>query len=412
MPAEFHDFCIIGGGIVGLATALRLHEARPEASILILEKENALGKHQTAHNSGVIHAGIYYKPGSFKAALCRRGAAEMKVFCTRHSIPFKSCGKLVVATHEGELERLGELAINAGKNEIEVHTLDERALRELEPNVVGKAALLIPQSGIVDYGRVCAVMGEVLRRDGVSILLNTEVTHFQERQDHVEIQAGNRRWLARQLVVCGGLQADRLAKMGGLPADFRIVPFRGEYYAVRPEKHDFVRHMIYPVPDPSLPFLGIHLTPTIDGELTVGPNAVLGFSREGYLRNSVNLTDLRSVLSFPGFWKMTGQHWRSGLTEMGDSYFKSRYVRKVQRYCPAIVADDLVPLEAGIRAQAIDPDGTLQHDFVFLSSKRTLHVGNAPSPAATSSLAIGQMVVERLLDTEKSREPMAATQAV
>lgn len=390
-----YDVCIIGGGIVGLATArafLRLH---PGARVVLLEKEGALAVHQTGHNSGVIHAGIYYKPGSLKAELCRQGAAATKAFCREHGIPFEECGKLVVATDALELQRMDALAKNARLNGIPFDSLDETALRQAEPEIRGLGAIFVPSSGIVDYRKVCLAMAaEITAADGV-IEFGVRVDRIVETGQEVTIGARTQAWTADRLVACGGLQSDRLATLAGMTIAHQIVPFRGEYYRVRPEKSGIVRHMIYPVPDPDLPFLGIHLTPMMGGALTVGPNAVLGMAREGYPRFSVNAADMRAYLGFPGFWRVMRQNWRSGLGEMRRSLFKSLYLKECQKYCPSLTEADLLPYEAGIRAQAVMKDGTLVHDFLFLASDRMLHVCNAPSPAATSAIPIGDMIARR-----------------
>jgi L-2-hydroxyglutarate oxidase len=390
-----YDICVIGGGIVGLATALELSRLQPGARIVVLEKESVLAKHQTGHNSGVIHAGIYYKPGSLKADLCRRGAEATKAFCRENGISFETPGKLVVATNDLELSRMQALAANAALNGIAVETLDAEALRRMEPNVRGLGALFVRESGIVDYRLVCRAMAEKIRAAGGVIEMGVLVDGIAEDATGVTIRAGERRWRAERLVVCGGLQSDRLARLAGLEIEHQVIPFRGEYYLVRPEKSGIVTRMIYPVPDPDLPFLGIHLTPMVGGALTVGPNAVLGLAREGYARFSVDLRDLASFLRFPGFWKLIAKNWQSGISEMRNSLSKTRYLAECQKYCPSLQESDLLPYEAGIRAQAVMRDGTLVHDFLFLNTARMLHVCNAPSPAATSALPIGEMIARR-----------------
>jgi L-2-hydroxyglutarate oxidase len=392
-----YDFCIIGGGIVGLATARELTRLQPGARIVLLEKENTLAVHQTGHNSGVIHAGIYYKPGSLKADLCRRGAEATKAFCLAKGIPFETPGKLVVATDDLELSRLDALASNARQNGIEIEPLDEVELHRREPNIRGLGAIFVPSSGIVDYRAVCRAMAEDITEAGGVIDVGVKVDGITETGDSVSVRAGERSWTAKKLIACAGLQSDRLARLAGLAITHQIVPFRGEYYMVRPEKSRIVRHLIYPVPDPDLPFLGIHLTPMIGGALTVGPNAVLGMAREGYARFSVSATDVLAYVRFAGFWRVMRQHFRSGLGEMRRSLSKSLYLKECQKYCPALTESDLLPHEAGIRAQAVMEDGTLVHDFLFLSTDRMLHVCNAPSPAATSAIPIAEMIARRSL---------------
>lgn len=392
-----YDFCVVGGGIVGLSTALNLLCTRPGASVVLIEKEDAFARHQTGHNSGVIHAGIYYKPKSLKAELCREGAIATKAFCQEHGIAYDVIGKMVVATDELELSRLKTLKENALLNTIDVEWLDAGALREREPNVTGLGALLVRGSGIADYPAMARKMAELIAEKGGELVLGVEVTSVQDKAGLVEITGGLHNWQARKVVICGGLQADRLAKRSGIETDFQIVPFRGEYYRISDEKKNLVKHMIYPVPDPALPFLGIHLTPMINGDLTVGPNAVLGLSREGYPKFSTNPRDVATYLAFPGFWKMLGGNLSSGLVELQDSLFKKSYLRKCQKYCPDIELKDLLPYRAGIRAQAVKRNGEMVHDFHFLQTTNVLHVCNAPSPAATSAIPIGGMIVERLL---------------
>ncbi len=390
-----YDFCIVGGGIVGLATALELTRQRPNASLVLLDKQSGLAVYQTGHNSGVIHAGIYYKPGSLKADLCRRGAEATKAFCRKHGIPFETPGKLVIATDAVELERMAALERNGRQNGIEIEVLDGAELRRREPNVRGLGALFVPSSGIVDYRLVCRAMAEEIRAAGGTIEMDVKVDGIAESSDSVMVRAGERSWTARKLVVCAGLQSDRLARLAGLPIEHQVIPFRGEYYRVRPERSDIVKHLIYPVPDPDLPFLGIHLTPMIGGALTVGPNAVLGMAREGYERFSVDPRDVLTYLRFPGFWRVMRQNLRSGLGELRRSLSKSLYLGECQKYCPDLQEADLLPYEAGIRAQAVMRDGTLVHDFLFLGTERMLHVCNAPSPAATSAIPIGEMIARR-----------------
>lgn len=391
-----YDFCVVGGGIVGLATARELINTSPGCSILLIEKEQTLAVHQTGHNSGVIHSGIYYRPGSLKAELCKRGAEATKQFCCDNNIAFETRGKLIVATDERQLNRMKALAETAGKNEIEIEVLDAEAIAQREPSITGVGAILVPSAGIVSYVAICEAMAEMLRASGCEIVLGSAVEAIREESHDVIIETSRETYRSRQLIVCGGLQADRMAKLAGLQIDYQIVPFRGEYYDVAPAKRDLVRHLIYPVPDPELPFLGIHLTPMIDGSLTIGPNAVLGFSREGYAKFSANSRDILTFSSFPGFWKVLAKNWRSALSEARNSLFKAAYLAECQKYCPSIELDDLIPRTAGIRAQAVSRDGTLVQDFLFLRTERMLHVCNAPSPAATSAIPIAQKIVAQL----------------
>ncbi|MBA6065295.1 L-2-hydroxyglutarate oxidase [Pseudomonas mosselii] len=392
-----YDYCIIGGGIVGLATAMALLERRPGASLLILEKEASLGRHQTGHNSGVIHAGIYYAPGSLKADLCKRGAQATKDFCSAHGIAFEVCGKLLVASNDLEVQRMQALYERSQQNGLKVERLDADALREREPNIVGKGALFLDATGIVDYQQVCDAMAKVIRQGGGELRLSTTVRAIQEHGDHVAISADGNTWRARQLVACAGLQSDRLARLARVKIDHQIIPFRGEYYRLPASKNQIVNHLIYPIPDPELPFLGVHLTRMIDGSVTVGPNAVLGFGRENYRKFSVNWRDVAEYARFPGFWKTLWNNLGSGTTEMKNSLFKRGYLEQCRKYCPSLEVEDLLPYEAGIRAQAVMRDGTLVHDFLFAETPRMVHVCNAPSPAATSAIPIGQMIAEKIL---------------
>ena len=391
-----HDLCVIGGGIVGLAAATKFREAYPDAGILMLEKEGGVGRHQTGHNSGVIHSGIYYAPGSFRAELCRKGAAETVAFCQAHAIPYEVCGKLLVATNAAELARMDALFQRARDNKVDAERLDAAELRRREPNISGLGALFVPSTGIVDYAQISEAMARDLRKAGSQIELDAEVTGIAEAVEYVTVTAGGREWKARHLIVCGGLQADRLARLAGVPAEFQIVPFRGEYYRLPASRNAIVKSLIYPVPDPALPFLGIHLTRMIDGGVTVGPNAVLGWSREGYPKFSFSPGDAAAFLRFPGFWRLIAKHVGSGVTELRNSLSKTRYLAECRKYCPSLQLADLTPYRAGIRAQAVLRDGTLVHDFIFEETPRMLHVCNAPSPAATSALPIGALIVERL----------------
>jgi L-2-hydroxyglutarate oxidase len=392
------DYCVIGGGIVGLATAMELLKRQPGSSLLILEKERRLAQHQTGHNSGVIHAGIYYAPGSLKAELCRRGALATKEFCEQHHIPYEVCGKMLVATNSLEAQRMNAVFERAKKNGIDVERLDAEELRRREPNIAGVGALFVRSTGIVDYRQVAEVMGQQIRSLGGEIEFGIDVVSIKEGSDAVLVATKERRWTTKRLVACGGLQSDRLARIAGCRIDHQIVPFRGEYYRLRADKNNIVRHLIYPIPDPELPFLGIHLTRMIDGGVTVGPNAVLGFAREGYSKLSFNLRDVCEYSAFPGFWKTIAANLKSGLIEMRNSLSKLGYLKECQKYCPSLNLGDLLPEKAGIRAQAVMRDGTLVHDFIFMQTGRMLHVCNAPSPAATSAIPIGEMIANKCLN--------------
>ncbi|KQU02135.1 L-2-hydroxyglutarate oxidase [Rhizobium sp. Leaf453] len=392
-----YDFCVIGAGIVGLATAVEILRRSPDASIAVLEKEDGVGQHQTGRNSGVIHAGIYYKPGSLKADLCRRGAEATRQFCLQHSIPFETRGKLVVATSESQLPALAKLAVNGRANGVPLEIIGSQEMREREPNVAGAGAILVADSGIVDFSAICTALANLVRAQGGEIFLGAAIHLIREEGALVTVGSVDRRWQARRLVVCAGLQSDRMAHLGGLKVEHRIIPFRGEYYSVVPAKRTLVHHMIYPVPDPALPFLGIHLTPMIDGGLTVGPNAVLGLAREGYSRFSANARDMIDTAAFPGFWRLARKFGRSGIAEVRYSISKSLYLEQCRKLCPHLLEEDLTPRPAGIRAQAVTRQGELIHDFLFLETSRMLHVCNAPSPAATSALPIAELIVDRMM---------------
>ncbi len=394
-----YDYCIIGGGIVGLATAMALLERQPGASLLILEKEASLARHQTGHNSGVIHAGIYYAPGSLKADLCKRGAEATKAFCTEHKIKFDVCGKLLVASTPLEVQRMQALYERSQQNGLKVERLDATELQRREPNIVGLGGLFLDATGIVDYKQVCQAMARVIQAAGGEVQLSTTVRAIVESGDSVTISSDDKVWQARQLVACAGLQSDRLAALAGVRIDHQIIPFRGEYFRLPASKNDIVNHLIYPIPDPELPFLGVHLTRMIDGSVTVGPNAVLGLGRENYKKFSVNWRDVAEYARFPGFWKTIWANLGSGTTEMKNSLFKGGYLEQCRKYCPSLNIDDLLPYEAGIRAQAVMRDGTLVHDFLFAETPRMVHVCNAPSPAATSAIPIGQMIADRIFKT-------------
>ena len=392
------DFCIIGGGIVGLATALTLLERCPGASLVLLEKESTVATHQTGHNSGVIHSGIYYAPGSLKARLCREGAQAVVEFCQGHAIPYDVCGKMIVATSPLELDRLAALETRAGENGIACERIDAAELGRREPNITGLGALFIPSTGIVDYPAMCRAMATRIAALGGRIVFDCRVSGISEQGGGVTVTAGDHAWQARQLIACAGLQADRVAALGGIEPDFQIIPFRGEYYRLPDRLANVASTLIYPVPDPDLPFLGIHLTRMIDGGMTVGPNAVLGFAREGYPRLSFNAADVARYLAFPGFWRVMRANLGSGLVEMKNSLFRKGYLEMCRRYCPSLTLADLRPEPAGIRAQAVMRDGSLVHDFLVRQTARSVHVCNAPSPAATSSLPIGRMIAGMVLD--------------
>jgi L-2-hydroxyglutarate oxidase len=394
-----YDLIVIGGGIVGAATAWKLSERFHGAAIALIEKESELGTHQSGHNSGVIHAGVYYEPGSLKADFCRRGLQATYSFCKRWRLPWEQCGKLLVATNDREYERMEALAKRCQVHGIEAQRLDGDELKKREPLVTGLAALFIRETGITDYRAIAARMGRCFVDSGGTILLNTAIRAIREHKDHVELVGTSRRFSARHLIVCGGLQADRLAKLMDLPIDFGIVPFRGEYYRLASSFNGRFNHLIYPIPDPELPFLGVHITKMVDGSVTVGPNAVLGFKREGYGKVNIDGVDIAEMFGFGGFWRAIYANFSTGLGEMRDSLYKPGYLRRARAYCPSLTIDDLRPYPAGIRAQAVDRRGKLVHDFLFARGDRSLHVCNAPSPAATSAIPIAEHLVEKAAQT-------------
>jgi L-2-hydroxyglutarate oxidase len=391
-----YDIVLIGGGIVGVATAWKLKQCYPDASILLIEKESFLSRHQTAHNSGVIHAGVYYKPGSLKAEFCKQGAAQTIAFCREHNLPYEQCGKLLVATDKIEYDRMIALESRCIQNEIKIERLSENELKRREPNIKGIAALLVPSTGITDYTKITSKMAELFISLGGEIKLGLEVNALKETSKAVQILTKSNTLNAKYIVACGGLMADRLAKMMNIDINFQIIPFRGEYYQLPHKYNQLVTHLIYPIPDPALPFLGVHLTRMIDGSVTVGPNAVLGWKREGYGSFNLDLKDSLEMIKFPGFWKVVTNNVKSGLSEAIDSFFKPGYLKRVRKYCPILTISDLNPYPAGIRAQAVKIDGSLVHDFLFAESERSLHVCNAPSPAATSAIPISNYLCEKV----------------
>ncbi len=382
-------YCVVGAGIVGLSTAYHLLSNEPDATVVVLEAEGAVAGHQTGHNSGVIHSGIYYEPGSLKARLSKAGEQATKEFCREHGIAFEECGKLIVATNQLELSRMDALEQRAAVNGIECRRLDRDELTALEPNVTGVGALHLPRTGIVDYRTISTTLAELMSGDRGELRLNTRVTGIAEMSDRVVVSAAGQTLTCDRLIVCGGLQSDRLAEMAGLRPDVQIVPFRGEYFKLPTSRAGFVRCLIYPVPDPELPFLGVHLSPTINGDITVGPSAILGLAREGYPKMSVSPRDVARMAAFPGLWRVARSNVGLGLREIRNSMFKGSYLTECRKYAPALTKADLLPYPAGIRAQAVRRDGTLVHDFVIEKTDRMVHVLNSPSPAATAALPIG-----------------------
>jgi L-2-hydroxyglutarate oxidase len=389
------DVVIVGGGIVGLATALQSVRSDPRIRLAVVEKENAIARHQSGHNSGVIHSGIYYKPGSLKAKNCVAGAARMVEFCREHSIPYDICGKVVVATDESEragLEELKRRGIANGVPGLEMISVER--LREIEPNCTGIAAMLVPGTGITDYAVVARKYAELIQNAGGQILTSCEVRQIASTSSELVLETTRGAIKSTRMINCSGLQSDRVMRLAGDHTTLKIVPFRGEYYEILPARRHLVRNLIYPVADPRFPFLGVHFTRRISGGIEAGPNAVLALKREGYRKTDFNMRDAVETALFPGFWRMAIKYWRSGLGEYYRSLNKQAFTRALQKLVPAIQASDLEPAGAGVRAQALDPTGRLIDDFVIVKSKRMIHVCNVPSPAATASLVIGQQIVE------------------
>ena len=400
MPVQ--RYAVVGGGIIGTAVARRLLAERPDDEVTVLEKEHRHAAHQTGRNSGVVHAGLYYEPGSLKATLCRRGVALLKEFCAEHGLPYDEVGKVLVALDGAEEERLGAIAERARANGVPgVRVIDRAELRELEPHVTGIAALHSPTTAIVDYVSVTEQLAADARAAGATVRTGFEVAAFRSADGAVVVAGtSGEEVVADRVVLCAGLQVDRLARLAGDDDAPRIVPFRGEYYALTPEKRALVNGLVYPVPDPRYPFLGVHLTPRFDGEVLVGPNAVLALAREGYRWRDVSPAELAAIARFPGFRRFARQHWRTGLAEMRGSLSKKAYTAAARRYVPELTVDDMVPATAGIRAQALESDGSLVDDFRITRRGAVVAVRNAPSPAATSSLAIAEHLVDVLLEED------------
>ena len=395
MESQEYDIAIVGGGIIGLSTAMHLMERFPRLRVAVVEKENELAAHQTGHNSGVIHSGIYYRPGSHKARFCVAGVRKLLDFCDENEIEYEQCGKVIVATDESEMGRLEGLYERGTANGVEgLELVGPERLAEIEPHASGVKALWSPRTGIVDYRKVTAVYASRFEEAGGDIFAGTAVKNIERSAGSLALETTRGTLRARHLINCAGLYADRVAGMVEERVDVRIIPFRGEYYTLRSESHHLVSGLIYPVPDPRFPFLGVHYTRNINGSVEAGPNAVLALSREGYRKRDVDIGETWGSVSYPGFWRMTLKHWKTGLGEMHRSYRKGVFLRDLQRLLPDIREADLAPGGSGVRAQAVARDGTLLDDFNIIRGREAVHVLNAPSPGATSSLAIGEYIVD------------------
>ena len=390
-----YSVIIIGGGAVGLGVALEIARRLPHLRLLLVEKEDRVARHQSGHNSGVIHSGVYYKPGSLKARLCVTGAAAMVEFCREHGIAHNVCGKVIVATHADELPRLEELRKRGEANGLTgLRLVGPEELREIEPHAAGLQALVVPSTGVTDYAKVCEKYAELISASGGTVLTSAAATGIRRLPGEIVVETSKGAFSTNLLINCAGLFSDRISRMAGDDPEVVIVPFRGEYYDLLPERASIVRALIYPVPDPRFPFLGVHFTRRISGKVDAGPNAVFALSREGYRHTDISVRDLASAFAFPGFWRMAGRHWRNALDEWHRSLSKGVFVRALQRLLPEVGERDLVPGGSGVRAQALKPDGSLVDDFQFVPSGKVLHVLNVPSPAATASLTIGKAIVD------------------
>jgi len=390
------DTIVIGGGIVGLATAWAILERRPGVRIAVVEKEDDWARHQTGRNSGVIHSGIYYKPGSLKAKLCREGNRRLMEFCDDHGIRYEACGKVIVATSESELPRLESLYERGIANGLAVKRLSVPEVKEIEPHISCLAGIHVPSTGIVDFAAVCRKLADLIAAEGGELCLRTKVVGFRANGNNAVLETTKGTLSARRVINCAGLHSDRVARLSGAEPGARIVPFRGEYYELKPARRMLVRNLIYPVPDPQFPFLGVHFTRMIDGSVHAGPNVVLSLKREGYSRASFELRDFLDTMTYAGFWRLAAKHAKSGLEEIHRSFSKKAFVHSLQKLIPEITEEDLIPGAAGVRAQALRPDGGLVDDFLIVNGPSAIHVCNAPSPAATASLEIGRVIAEQI----------------
>lgn len=394
MKQSNYDIAVIGAGIIGLATAMQLTIKFPSSRVVVLDKEQVTAKHQTGHNSGVIHAGIYYKPGSAKASFCYTGNKELRRFCDENGVPYKMCGKLVIAVNDYEIPMLEELYKRGAANGVEgLRMIGKDELHEKEPNAAGLRAIWSPNTGIIDYTKVTDSYADIFKNNGGEVLLDSEVLSLTREQKQIVIETENETIKSKHIINCAGLHADRIAGLMGHDAGIRIVPFRGEYYSIDKARGTLINGLIYPVPDPAMPFLGVHFTTRIDGTVEAGPNAVLAFAREGYSKFSFNLNDILNTITFPGFWKMSARNWRTGLSEQYRSINKNLFLKSLQYLVPDIKMSDLTAPGAGVRAQAVDQAGNLLQDFSIIEADNAIHVLSAPSPGATSSLTIGKHIV-------------------
>jgi (S)-2-hydroxyglutarate dehydrogenase len=393
-----YDFIIIGGGIVGLATAYQILKQNKHLKIGVLEKENTVAAHQTGHNSGVIHSGLYYKPGSLKAQNCLSGYQMLIDFCYEHEIPFELCGKLVVASDESEIPELDKLYHRGLENGLTKNTIIEKdRIKEFEPHLRGVKAIHVPYTGIIDYAVVCEKLASLITLQGAHLFLSHKVERIEKLTDYVKVYTNQKVFETKQYINCAGLHSDKIAALTNEKIDTRIIPFRGEYFMLKPEKRDLIKNLIYPVPDPNFPFLGVHFTRMIDGGVEAGPNAVFAFKREGYHKSDFDFNDTMESLAWPGFRKVAIKYWKTGIGEFYRSFSKTAFTKALQKLVPIIQEDDLIPAEAGVRAQACDKFGGLLDDFKIIEEPNAIHILNAPSPAATSSLSIGNTIANMAL---------------